>query len=107
MANERSRVTSPRSQVTVDAAVSKMTAGCESHCAPSGAMLSSVKRLSSRRTSCHCKGFLWASRLPSGQAGTGEEFWARAGSAASAENNRGRTAIRRMTAQFILLVASA
>ena len=100
-------MSSPKSQVTVEAAVSRMTAGWASHCEPSGAMVSSVRSARSRRASCHCSGFFLASKLPSGQAGRGEEFCARAGSAANAENSNRRTAVRRMTRQSILLVAWA
>jgi len=70
-------------------------------------MVSSVMSARSRRVSCHFMGFLRASKFPSGQAGTGEELCARAGSAANADNSNQRTAVRRMTGQFILLVAPA
>jgi len=48
-ANTLTVVAAPRSQVTVDAPVSNITAGGASHAAPSGATVSSVSRARSRR----------------------------------------------------------
>src|SRR5512142_3408605 len=90
MANERMAVTAPRSQVTVDAAVSRMTAGWESHIAPSGVTCSSVSRPRSRLTSCHELGRLWARRLPAGHTGTGDWSSARADETVSTHRITGK-----------------